>query len=358
MNLRWPYLRPLLGLLLALSIQALPAWAGDVQIGVYYYPGWREEATGSSTPQPWQRIRAYKEREPQLGWYDEGDENVMRQQIDMMVTKGLKFVAFDWYWLAENRVFADHALSNYFKAPNRAKLPFTLLWANHGDTPRNFENFDRMLGWWIRFYADRPEIMRVDGKPVIILFSGQNLDAQGKKFGMTGKELIAYAQHKAQASGLPGFYFVAGSSGDDKAFLKQARSLGYSAVSTYNMHAAPFSGKLTHSYKELDAAYRGHWQLYTADSSVPVFLPFTSGWDNRPWGGSSDPLHDNSQSTIEEFEAHLRAGRKVLDAMPVSEPRLGVICCWNEFGEGSYIEPTKAQGTAYLDRIKKVFGTP
>jgi hypothetical protein len=35
---------------------------------------------------------------------------------------------------------------------------------------------------------------------------------------------------------------------------------------------------------------------------------------------------------------------------------LGVICCWNEFGEGSYIEPTQKNGFSYLEKIKKVFG--
>ena len=35
--------------------------------------------------------------------------------------------------------------------------------------------------------------------------------------------------------------------------------------------------------------------------------------------------------------------------------RTGIICCWNEYGEGSYIEPTKAFGMQYLERVKKVF---
>ena len=35
-----------------------------------------------------------------------------------------------------------------------------------------------------------------------------------------------------------------------------------------------------------------------------------------------------------------------------------VICCWNEFGEGSYIEPTKKDGFSYLEKVKKVFGSP
>jgi hypothetical protein len=34
-----------------------------------------------------------------------------------------------------------------------------------------------------------------------------------------------------------------------------------------------------------------------------------------------------------------------------------MVCCWNEYGEGSYIEPTKMYDLEYLKRIKKVFGT-
>jgi len=87
-------------------------------------------------------------------------------------------------------------------------------------------------------------------------------------------------------------------------------------------------------------------------------IPMSSGWDRRPWGGSKDPRRDLSVSTPDSFEAHLRAARDYMDKFPDKTQRMGVICCWNEFGEGSFVEPTKTFQMQYLKRIKKVFGGP
>jgi hypothetical protein len=39
-------------------------------------------------------------------------------------------------------------------------------------------------------------------------------------------------------------------------------------------------------------------------------------------------------------------------------PKILMIEAWNEFGEGSYIEPTKKWGFGYLEAIKKAFASP
>jgi len=91
---------------------------------------------------------------------------------------------------------------------------------------------------------------------------------------------------------------------------------------------------------------------------VPYIIPMTSGWDKGPWGGSTDKEHDKSISTPDTFEKHLRAAKARMDSYPSQSMKTGIICCWNEFGEGSYIEPTKKYGTQYLERVKKVFRTP
>ncbi len=44
-----------------------------------------------------------------------------------------------------------------------------------------------------------------------------------------------------------------------------------------------------------------------------------------------------------------------MDAHPDLTHRTGVICCWNEFGEGSIIEPTRQGGFARLEQIRAVF---
>ncbi|MFX9077399.1 glycoside hydrolase family 99-like domain-containing protein, partial [Acinetobacter baumannii] len=74
----------------------------------------------------------------------------------------------------------------------------------------------------------------------------------------------------------------------------------------------------------------------------------TSGWDKRPWGGSSDSDHDNSMGTADQFEQHLIAAKKRMDQFPAQTLKTGIICCWNEFGEGSFIEPTQQNGFDFL----------
>jgi len=351
--------RLLLGLVLGV-LAITPTWGQvSTQLGVYYFPGWKNDAPHAPSERPWDRIQRFREREPMLGWYDEGADDVMQQHIDWMADYGLNYVVFDWYWDDANKVRLDHALGAYLRAPNRTRLPFSIMWANHGKAPSSQANWDRMVDFWIRFYASRPEMLRVDGKPVIFIFLSRDLDDKASKFGSSTAALLAQAQAKARQAGLPGLYFVAGASGAELPILKEASRIGYSAVTMYNLHAAPFKAQASHSYEELDAAYRGHWRSYESASSVPIIFPITSGWDKRPWGGSEDPKHDMSTPMPFEFQTHLEAAKSAMDAgklRPGQASRWGLICCWNEFGEGSFIEPTRSDGFAMIDKVRRVFG--
>jgi hypothetical protein len=345
-----------LGFVCALTAVGVSAQTkSDVGVGVFYFPGWRDNTPGAPSAKPWRPIETYADRKPLLGWYDEGDEDVMRQQLDWMIQYGVRFVAFDWYWDGKNnRVLLDHALAAYFRAPQRNQVPFALLWANHGEVPSSQANFDRMVDWWLKYYAVRPEFLRIDGKPVVFVFSAKELAERATSIGSSTRQLLAGAQQRAHDAGLPGFYFVAGVGGDTSA---DAKAAGYSAVSAYNLHApAGHEGKLSYSFKELSAAYQTHWRQYASNSSVPVILPIIAGWDRRPWGGTYDPKHDQCMPTLDEFKNHLVDARKALEALKQTGPKLGVICCWNEFGEGSFIEPTVAQGKARLEQVLEVFG--
>lgn len=331
----------------------------DTRVGVYYFPGWRNNTLFAPSPRPWEPIQGFPKREPLLGWYDEGRDDVMRQHLAWMSEAGLKFVVFDWYWDVDNRVYLDHALAAYFRAPARNQMPFSIMWANHGKAPRNMDNWGRMVDFWLNYYVQRPEMLRVDGKPVVFIFLARVLDENAKNFGSTAAELLAHAQYKAKAAGLPGLYFVAGATGEEAETIKQASKTGYSAVTMYNLHRPPFVAKQSHSFSELDVGYRAHWQAYESISPVPIFFPMTSGWDKRPWGGTQDdPLHDQSMSTPNEFGVHLAAGRAAMlqgKLRPGQQTRWGLICCWNEFGEGSYIEPTKSEGKAMIQKVRSVF---
>ncbi|MNL55739.1 hypothetical protein D3C87_1791710 [compost metagenome] len=109
---------------------------------------------------------------------------------------------------------------------------------------------------------------------------------------------------------------------------------------------------VSESYLELSEGYLQTWKWVLDNSNLPYMLPLTSGWDKTPWGGSPNPLHDNSISTPEQFSKHLKQAKKVLNENKTKTLNTVVICCWNEYGEGSYIEPTKKFGFKYLQQIR------
>jgi len=334
------------------------AWAGDYKIGTFYYPGWRDKQPHNISPTPWAAIKKFPERESFLGWYDEGTDAVAQQQIEWMSQYGISFVAYDWYWSKDNTVFLEHALAAHMRAPNAAKVKFSLLWANHDGVPSSKENFDRMVTYWAKYYFQRPEFFRIDNKPVVFVFYADFLKNDAEKFGATTKDLLDSAQTIAKQNGLPGIYFVAGTGAASPMIDSYAKQSGYSAVSAYNYHQGLYSSVQSHSYAELDKGYREHWERFISKGNLPLIVPMTSGWDKRPWGGSTDALHDLSLGTPKEFEAHLLAAKAVMDSGKPNTTKMGVICCWNEFGEGSYIEPTKKGGFSYLEKVRSVFLTP
>ena len=319
----------------------------DYQIGVYYFPGWRAGLKAAPSLVPWEAIKPFKEREPMLGWYDDGDVETVNTQLGWMRSHGLSYVVFDWYW-GGGRVHLEQALQAYFSAANRSQMPFALLWSNHDAAPTSAGDFSAMVRYWIDNYFKRPEMFKIDGKPVVFIFDHQHLQERARQFGSDVPSLLNTAQELVRAAGLPPIYFVGSTFNNPK-----AASLGYSATSAYNYQGLD---KPSRSYSQLVTDYAKAWEFQTGRHGVPYIVPMTQGWDRRPWGGSKDPEHDLSGGVPETFEQHLRAAKALMDRQPQQTLRMGVICCWNEFGEGSYIEPTKAAGFTYLERIKAVFG--
>lgn len=358
-------MRGWLGIVLAwatavLSMSAAHAQPGgqpEVNLGVFYYPGWKDDVPGAN-PRPWDRIKPYPERKPLLGWYPEGDVGVMKQQLQWMHSAGIDFVVFDWYWDG-SRPWSAHALDAYLQAGN-AQVKFAVMWANHGEAPQSAAFFEGMARHWVERYLHRSDYLRIHGKPVVFIMQGADLDVKAKRFGRSAKELLARAQQMAAAAGLPEILFVGGAGSGDPLLSGAPSDAAFGAYFAYNYHAGPgglVNGqpRLTRGYEELDAAYRAHWQWMVKRANAPYMLPLTSGWDKRPWGGSKDPLHDASMASPAQFKAHLQAARSVLQAHPHRTFSTAVVCCWNEYGEGSFIEPTEQAGTRLLDEIKGVF---
>ncbi|WP_234972185.1 glycoside hydrolase family 71/99 protein [Raoultella ornithinolytica] len=93
------------------------------------------------------------EREPRLGWYKDGDDYIIQKQLGWMEEYGVTYIAYDWYWDqntgVNNRTFAIDA---YLRNAQSTNVKFTILWANHTNTPASRKEFDDIVNYWIDNY--------------------------------------------------------------------------------------------------------------------------------------------------------------------------------------------------------------
>ncbi len=137
---------------------------------------------------------------------------------------------------------------------------------------------------------------------------------------------------------------------------RQAAAEGYDAVTAYTWpgFGVP-DGQLAAPYATLLDGYRRQWEQLTSDSTLPLITPVNGGWDSRPWHGDNNLVRYGR--TPELFKRHLQDARRLLDTHKNQHavPGMILIEAWNEWGEGSYIEPHREFGFGYLDAIREVF---
>lgn len=317
---------------------------GKYEVGVYYFPGWRSAAQ-------WEPIVRYPERRPVLGWYAEGSPIVADWHIKFAVEHGITFFAYDWYWSKGARSLEHGLHDGYLKARYRRLLKFCLLWANHNAPgASSVEDSIAVSRYWIQHYFRLPEYLRVDGKPVVIIFAPSRYRDD---IGSEGtRRAFAAMREQCRAAGLPGLYLVAcvGGVGDARACAEE----GYDAITCYNWAGLNMEGSSRWSpYSRLIEGYRRQWAQLAEQAPLPQILPISGGWDNRPWAGAAAMVRSGRTPAL--FKKHLEDARAFMSANPGKTLPIALIEAWNEWGEGSYIEPMKEFGFGYLDAVRDVF---
>ena len=217
-------------------------------------------------------------------------------------------------------------------------MGFCLLVANHaGFLIGDAAHWQQAAQLWLP-YLTHPRHVRVDGRPLVILFNPGDANAEG----------LRHLQTAAKQAGLPGVA-IAGCGGGDPA-------LGFTHRTHYNIVPGYSGGSQERPYAELVAAHQRAW----AGTQAQPYLPeVTAGWDKRPWEGPRG-LGQGAGSyfadrTPEAFGRFVRSAIDWMDQHPqqTTKERLMLIYAWNEFGEGGYVAPTKGDPAgSYLKALK------
>jgi hypothetical protein len=96
------------------------------------------------------------------------------------------------------------------------------------------------------------------------------------------------------------------------------------------------------------------WKTYSKKFDIPYFPQVSIDWDNNPRYPASVVNPYITNPSPEKFKKYLIKAKRYLDKHP-NQPKLLTINAWNEWTEGSYLEPDKKFGYGYLDAIKQVF---
>ncbi len=371
------------------------------QIGAYYFPNYhrgdgRNAAWHGAGWCEWELVKRaeprfpghVQPRVPLWGYEDESDPVVMARKIDAAADAGLDAFIFDWYWY-EDGPFLERALEEGFlRAPNAGRLKFSLMWANHdwvdihpatrNTAPRilapgliSTRAFRAACDRMIDRYFGHPSYWRVNGG---LYLSFYMLAGLVQSFGSVEATRAALDElrDRVRTAGLGELHLNAIVWGEqilpgekrleDVNGLLEA--LGFDSVGSYVWihHRALKDFPLT-SYPEYRELCVRDFDEFTDTYHLPYFPNVTVGWDSSPRTVQSDQfvlqgypftpvLGDVGPA---EFRKALEAARAFFEKGRTC-PHVLSINSWNEWTEGSYLEPDTRNGLGYLDAIREVFG--
>lgn len=276
--------------------------------------------------------------------------------------------------------------------------------------------FDRLVNHWDSLLAN-PNYKKVDGKPVVyIYYSGSPDPALG---GHTNslEGLCDYCSGDPFFDPLGSARYEANLNSNKTAFLlsrikeKIGKDIffvavvssavawqdplkrydwyldypikgGFDAVTSYGMSAFDGSDLFVNAswwnwdwgydYERMTGAYAKYYsyllnQNYSTltSNNFEFHLPVTAGFNRGPLNlhenrgnasnGYAVNIWDQAVSNPTTFEKALTEAKEYISGYPNQTGRNVAICCWNEYAEGTVIEPTTYWKYSYLEKVQQVF---
>lgn len=290
-------------------------------------------------------------RPSDLGYYDLTAAGVAARQAELAQANGVDAFCFYYYWFAGKRLL-ERPVDDYVeRGPD---FPFCISWANENWT-RRWDGQDQsvLIGQdygegtaeqvFLDFlpYLRDPRYLRTDGRAVIVVHRVDHLP-DAPQFARTWRALAA--EH-----GVGPLQLIAA---ETKPGIRPA-PFGFDAVCEF-----PPVGSNTLAAAKLappaglDPSFRGRIMSYPrmVDRFMrrpdPGFIRYRGvapGWDNTARRSNSSTIYmDSSPEGYRRWLQFARASEARRDHGMV------FVNAWNEWAEGSYLEPDETHGMDYL----------
>jgi len=295
----------------------------------FYYPWWGNPAHSGGWVH-WRGVNAEAHEItnsthfPEMGAYDSNDPGLIDHHLKLAEDAGIDAFIASWWGPGD---FTDRAISRLVDRAAHTKVKVSIYWEIvPGKGAARIDRAVADLVYVLKNYGDRAGFLRVGGKPVIFVY--------GRVMG--GIPMDKWPEIVARAEKQAGREFLLIADGYSKACARQ-----FDGVHTYNIAGWWRGGDVANLAEAAKNSFSRAVQLARSEGKISC-LTVIPGYDDtkerKP--GLVAPRHDGAT-----YEALWRAAIAA-DADWI------LVTSFNEWHEGSEIEPSREYGDKYMSMTR------
>ena len=308
----------------------------------------------------------YQPRLPaDLGFYDLRIQEVREEQAKLAKQYGVHGFCYYYYWFAGKRLL--HRPIDDMLNSGKPDFPFCLCWANENWTRRwdgaehdvliaqehSQENDAAFAESLVPFLKDKRYI-RINGKPLVLIYRVNILPDPQKSIGIWREVFRNAGIGEVNICGALTFGLSVNNM--DQMSLDSAVQFPPHGVSARLIEPETLG---VHDYKGNIYDFRDVVD-HALSSSMPkgkkLFLSTMTGWDNTARKGKAGNVFLHANPDL--YELWLRGTVEKTQQSYEKEERLVFVNAWNEWAEGTHLEPDRKNGHDYLSATcRAIYGS-
>jgi hypothetical protein len=319
-------------------------------------------------------IKHYQPREPlNDDYYDLSDINTIKNQTKIARKYGVGGFCFYHYWFSGKKLL-EKPIENLLKH-KEIRFPFCLSWANEpwtrtwdGDRGAkkilinqsygNESDWENHFNYLLQFFSD-PRYLCIDNKPIFLIYRAEHIPNCSR--------MLRFWDKLAKENGLEGIYFIKTLTSENTDYKKYRFDAAvefepFRTLSYYKKKAGrkcltgikktiskiPLLWSFSLPFVNYNEFYRLMEQRQR-NANEKVYLGAFVDWDNTA-RRERNPLLIFKGVSPKNFKRNLK---KQINRSIELENEFIFINAWNEWAEGTYLEPDKRYGFAYLNAVKQ-----
>ena len=289
------------------------------------------------------------------GYYDLRIPEVMQEQAKLAKEYGIYGFNYYFYWFG-GKILMDTPLENMLKNKS-IDMPFCLTWANENWSRRwdgqendiliaqNHSDEDSLafIRHLIKYFKDERYI-RIDGKPVLTIYRANIIPDMAATAKIWRDEMLKHD--------IPGIYLISAQTFG----IRSPEQFGFDASMEFPPHTI-ISQEITNEINLINENYNGLIYSYeqvvanavlSKEPNFKLFRTAMLSWDNTARKqNQSHIFHNFSLLRYKQWLSSI-VNKVHNNAKYSSDEKIVFVNAWNEWAEGTHLEPDQKFGYGYL----------